>query len=121
MQNTRSDVQAIAVPIQRMDTDFHQLVQQGQDTITRLSETQVHTRQLNENVSCLSRTISDQYRQILRGRTSSSRFEHDLMTALVELGAERELLRREMRRFDQKREDEAAAAGAKIVELVGVP
>ena len=111
-RNTQLDVQAIAGPVHRMDKSLDLLLQQREDM-------QVQMRQYHDETLNLSRTMSDQYRLLLQQfRTSSHGFQHDLNTALVELGTERELLRSETRLINQKREAEAKEAAARMDVLV---
>ena len=118
-RNTQLDVQAIAGPVRRMDKSLDLLLRQREDTPIRLLEMQVQMRQYHDEALNLSRTMSDQYRLLLQQyRTSSHGFQHDLNTALVEHGTERELLRSEMRLFNEKREAEAKEAAARMDVLV---
>ncbi|KAL8943287.1 MAG: hypothetical protein Q9211_001034 [Gyalolechia sp. 1 TL-2023] len=107
-QTTQSAMQAMATPVHRMDTGFDLLLQQGQDTTTRLSEMQVQAHHYHEAALDLYRHIPEQCRQLLqRDQRSSHSLEQDLVTGLGQLGTERELLREEIRSLNQTREGEA--------------
>ena len=117
--NTQSEIQAIAAPVHRMNTRFDLSLQQGEHTTARLSEMQVQTRQYREIIINLCRTASDQYPLLLQQDSASSRsLEHDLITALGEFGAERELLSHEIKSLNQKREGEAKELAARADVLV---
>ncbi|KAL8713651.1 MAG: hypothetical protein Q9225_006717 [Loekoesia sp. 1 TL-2023] len=118
-QNTQSDIQAIAGPVNRMDTRFDRLLRQGEDTTTRLSQMQVQMRQFHDDTLKLSRATSDQNRLLLQQEKGSSRIlEQDLITALGELGAERELLRDGISLLSQKRERGTEELAGRIDVLV---
>ncbi|KAL8927116.1 MAG: hypothetical protein Q9208_002500 [Pyrenodesmia sp. 3 TL-2023] len=100
-QKTHSDIQAIATPV------YH-LLQQGQDTQTRLSEMQAQKQQNHEVVLNLCRDIPEQCRLLLQQDWTSSRsLEQELIEALRLFGTEWELRRSAIESFGRKREGEA--------------
>ena len=118
-QTTQSAMQAMATPVHRMDTGFNLLLQQGENTTTRLSEMQVQAHHYHEAALDLYRHIPEQCRQLLqRDQTPSHSVEQDLITALGQFGTERELLRNAIRSLNQKREGEAQDLVMRIDVLV---
>ncbi|KAL8903185.1 MAG: hypothetical protein Q9171_007488 [Xanthocarpia ochracea] len=115
-QTTQSAMQAMATPFHRMDTRFDLLLQQGQNTTTRISEMQAQARHHHEAALDLYRHMPEQLLQ--RDQTPSYSVEQDLITALGQFGTERELLRNAMRSLNQKREGEAQDLVMRIDVLV---
>ena len=120
-QSTQSEVQAIATPMRRMNSNLDLLLHQGEETKATLSNIQSHTRQNHEVALDIYRTISEQYRQTLQHDNSSSRsLQDDLCTSLVKFGAEQVLLRNEVEKSSQKREGEAEEIAARMDVLVRI-
>ena len=120
-QNTNSEVQAIATPVHRMDSRFDLLLQKEEDSKTALYNLEFQTRQNHKITLDIYRTVSEQYNQSLQ---NDSTFHHslqgELCTALVELGAEQQLLRNEIEISGQKREGEVDAMAARMDDLVRI-
>ena len=117
-QNTQSELQAIATPVNHMNSRFDRLLQQGEDVKTTLSRIQFQTRQDNIDIR---RTMSEQYHQMLQHDRAFPRgLQDNLCTALVELGAEQQLLKREIEISIQKREGEAEEMAARMITLVRI-
>lgn len=111
-QNTQSDIQAIASPVQR-------ILQQGEDTKTGLSEILTQTHQNHEYVLNYCRNIPEQYRLLLQQEQTSSRsLEQALVTVLGQLGTEREFLRSVIKSLDQKQK--RAGEAEELAKMMGV-
>ncbi|KAL8654960.1 MAG: hypothetical protein Q9226_003227 [Calogaya cf. arnoldii] len=116
--NTRSDIQAIAAPVQRMSAGFERLLQQREDTTTRLSHLQAQTHQDHEVTLEFCRSIPEQFGLLLQqDRRSSHSLEQKLITARGQDGTERELLRDAIKSFDQKRDGEFQALATRMDAL----
>lgn len=119
MGQNQSIASLAAVSRYSMDTGFNLLLQQGENTTTRLSEMQVQAHHYHEAALDLYRHIPEQCRQLLqRDQTPSYSVEQDLITALGQFGTERELLRNEIRSLNQKREGEGPDLVSRIDVLV---
>ncbi|KAL8901691.1 MAG: hypothetical protein Q9207_005077 [Kuettlingeria erythrocarpa] len=111
-QNTQSDIQAIASPVQR-------ILQQGEDTKIGLSEILTQTHQNHENVLNYCRNIPEQYRLLLQQEQTSSRsLEQTLVTVLGQLGTEREFLRSVIKSLDQKQKPQGETE--ELAKMMGV-
>ncbi|KAL9627275.1 MAG: hypothetical protein Q9204_006685 [Flavoplaca sp. TL-2023a] len=109
-QTTKSATQAMATPVHRMDTRFDLLL---------LSAMQAQARHYHEAALDLYRHVPEQCRQLLqRDQMPSQSLEQDLITALGQLGTERELLGNAIKSLNHKREGEAKDLAMKMDVLV---
>ncbi|KAL8938344.1 MAG: hypothetical protein Q9216_003945 [Gyalolechia sp. 2 TL-2023] len=107
-QKTQSDIQAIAVPIHRMNTSLDPLLEQGEDTKSRLSDIQIQMQQHHE-----------EYRVVLQNdRTTSHNLVQELITQLGQSGVQWELHRNAITSSEQKREDEARELAMAMRDLI---
>ena len=120
-QRTHSEVRSIATPVHSMNSRFGLVLQKEEDIKTTLSNIQLQVGQNHDITLDICHNISEQYHQILRrDRAFPRSLQNNLCTALVEFGAEQQLLKREFEISGQKREDEAEEMRARMKALVCV-
>ena len=120
-QETRSGVQGLATPINRMSSRFDLVLQKEEEIKTTLSNIQFQMGQNHDITLDVCRNISEQYHQMLQHDRAFPRSVHtDMCTSLVKFGAEQQLLRNEIAISSQKREEEAEELAARMNALVRI-
>ncbi|KAL8909239.1 MAG: hypothetical protein Q9171_005126 [Xanthocarpia ochracea] len=118
-RNTRSDIQAISPPVERINNGVDLFLQHQVRTKTTLSNLQAQTDQNHEATLEVCRSIPERCRLLLQqNRRSSYSLEQKLITALGQDGTERELLRGAIKSFNHKREGESERLVIRIDALV---